>query len=84
MTGVGKGRVLAALIRHSVLRGKIPVFTTEKANLFADIIRDLEGVESTHLINPLILNDGVAIENEMSEVTTERPAIQKNQRAPDL
>jgi len=68
MTGVGKGRVLAALIRHSVLRGKVPVFTTERANLFADIIRDLEGVESTHLINPLIINDGVTIENEMGEV----------------
>lgn len=68
MTGVGKGRVLAALIRHSVLNGRIPIFITEKANLFADIIRDLEGVESTHLLNPLIINDGVAIENEMGEV----------------
>jgi hypothetical protein len=68
MTGVGKGRVLAALIRHSILNGKTPIFVTEKANLFADIIRDLEGVESTHLVNPLIINDGVAIENEMGEV----------------
>jgi hypothetical protein len=68
MTGVGKGRVLAALIRHSVQNGRVPIFITEKANLFADIIRDLEGVESTHLLNPLIINDGVAIENEMGEV----------------
>lgn len=80
MTGVGKGRVLAALIRHSVLNGKIPIFITEKANLFADIIRDLEGVESTHLINPLIINDGVAIENEMGEVvlrSTDREDIDR-------
>ena len=41
-TGVGKGRVVAALIEYARMRGLIPVFVTAKPNLFEDMIaRDL-------------------------------------------
>src|SRR5258708_13104542 len=37
-TGIGKGRVAAAMIRYGVMQGLKPVFLTEKANLFSDIM----------------------------------------------
>lgn len=54
-TGVGKGRVAAAMIRYAVLQGVKPVFLTEKANLFSDIYRDLSAIGSGHL-HPFIVN----------------------------
>lgn len=45
-TGIGKGRQAAAIIRYAILRGKTPIFFTEKPNLFSDIYRDLMGVGS--------------------------------------
>lgn len=40
-TGVGKGRVAAAIILYGIRNGKIPVMLTEKVNLFSDLYRDL-------------------------------------------
>ncbi|HEV8283811.1 MAG TPA: DNA methyltransferase [Chitinophagaceae bacterium] len=54
-TGIGKGRVAAAMIRYGVLQGLKPVFLTEKANLFSDIYRDLSAIGSGHL-KPFIVN----------------------------
>ena len=54
-TGIGKGRVAAALIRYAVLQGHKPIFITEKPNLFSDIYRDLSAIGSGHL-TPFIVN----------------------------
>lgn len=54
-TGIGKGRVAAAMIRYAVLQGHKPVFITEKPNLFSDIYRDLIAIGSGHLV-PFIVN----------------------------
>lgn len=54
-TGIGKGRVAAAMIRYSVLQGLKPIFITEKPNLFSDIYRDLIAIGSGHLV-PFIVN----------------------------
>ncbi len=55
-TGIGKGRVAAAIIRYAVHYLKVqPVFITEKANLFSDIYRDLVAIGSRHLA-PFIVN----------------------------
>ncbi|WP_162944815.1 JAB domain-containing protein [Flavisolibacter nicotianae] len=54
-TGIGKGRVAAAMIRYAVVQGHKPVFLTEKANLFSDIYRDLSAIGSSHL-RPFIVN----------------------------
>jgi predicted RNA methylase len=54
-TGIGKGRIAAAIIRYAVESGVKPVFITEKANLFSDIYRDLAAIGSSYLI-PFIVN----------------------------
>jgi len=60
-TGLGKGRIVAGLIRYSILTlGKTPIFFTEKKNLFSDIYRDLYDIG---------LDAGVAIEVKTSTIT---------------
>jgi len=54
-TGIGKGRVAAAMIRYAVLQSHKPIFITEKPNLFSDIYRDLIAIGSGHLV-PFIVN----------------------------
>ena len=54
-TGIGKGRIAAAMIRYAVNQGVKPVFTTEKANLFSDLYRDLSAIGSASLA-PFIIN----------------------------
>jgi len=46
-TGVGKGRVVAAMIKYAMINGKIPIFVTEKPNLYSDMIRDLDDIGMT-------------------------------------
>ncbi len=43
-TGIGKGRVNAAIIRWAIKSGRVPVFVTEKPNLYADMYRDLHDI----------------------------------------
>ena len=56
MTGVGKGRQAAALLRYAVKKGMKPVFITEKAQLFSDIYRDLRDIGSPDMV-PYIFNE---------------------------
>ncbi|CAB4154472.1 LT_GEWL domain containing protein [uncultured Caudovirales phage] len=46
-TGIGKGRVVAAMIRYALVNGKTPIFVTEKPNLYSDMIRDLDDIGMT-------------------------------------
>jgi hypothetical protein len=46
-TGVGKGRVVAGMIRYALINDKIPIFVTEKPNLYSDMIRDLDDIGMT-------------------------------------
>ncbi|MCL2682228.1 MAG: strawberry notch family protein [Bacteroidales bacterium] len=54
-TGIGKGRVAAAIIRYGAKSGLKPIFVTEKANLFSDMYRDLDAIGSANLV-PFIVN----------------------------
>ncbi len=75
-TGIGKGRVAAAMIRYAVVQGHKPVFLTEKANLFSDIYRDLSAIGSAHF-KPFIVNGREAktdIKDEDGEVIYTAPA----------
>jgi hypothetical protein len=54
-TGIGKGRVAAAMIRYGHLAGHQPIFLSEKPNLFSDIYRDLSDIGSSNLV-PFIVN----------------------------
>lgn len=89
-TGIGKGRVAAAMIRYAVLQGHKPVFITEKPNLFTDIYRDLSAIGSAHLV-PFIVNGRESktdIKDENGEViyqafaTSEQQSYFKDKRLP--
>lgn len=64
MTGVGKGRICAAILRYAKMNGCLPIFITEKDNLFSAIYRDIVdigGIETKaggkmNAGYPLILN----------------------------
>lgn len=56
MTGLGKGRECAGMLRYSIKQGKIPIFFTEKANLFSDLYRDLKDIGCGYY-RPFIVND---------------------------
>ena len=43
-TGIGKGRVVASMIKYALVNDKIPIFVTEGSNLYADMIRDLDAI----------------------------------------
>ena len=50
-TGIGKGRIAAAMIRYAVNQGHQPIFITEKANLFSDLYRDPHDFHSPLLVD---------------------------------
>lgn len=54
-TGIGKGRQAAAIIRHSIVNGYLPVFFTRMPDLFTDMYRDLKGIGFDN-ISPFIVN----------------------------
>lgn len=43
-TGIGKGRVNAAMIRYAIIQKRNPIFVTEKPNLYGDMFRDLQDI----------------------------------------
>jgi len=59
-TGIGKGRINAAVIRYAIKNGKTPVFVTQKPALYADMIRDLKNIGLSEF-RPLITNSGETI-----------------------
>ena len=60
-TGVGKGRVAAAMIRWAELHGHIPVFVTESAPLFSPMWADIQDIGSEQTISPLLFNTDASI-----------------------
>lgn len=60
-TGLGKGRVMAAMARYSALNGIPVIFLTETPTLFTDFWRDVRDIGSDDLFTPLIVNGGVSI-----------------------
>lgn len=43
-TGIGKGRVVAGIIRYALKSERMPIFVTEKPNLYADMYRDMNDI----------------------------------------
>src|SRR6476619_8083734 len=81
-TGIGKGRVAAAMIRYAVVQGHKPVFLTEKANLFSDIYRDLSAIGSAHF-KPFIVNTKESktdIKDEEGEVLYQTSQVTEQNR----
>lgn len=56
-TGIGKGRVVAGVIRWALQNGKTPIFVTEKPNLYSDMYRDLTDIGVAD-VRPFMTNAG--------------------------
>ena len=59
-TGIGKGRVVAAMIRYALLNDQIPIFITKSNTLYPAMINDLDDIGMTEELgldteNPKIL-----------------------------
>lgn len=55
-TGMGKGRIVAAIARWAALNERQCNFLTEKAGLFSDLWRDVRDIASESVFTPFILN----------------------------
>lgn len=56
-TGVGKGRVVAAMIRYSLKKGLTPIFVTEKPNLYSDMYRDLSDIGMADMADKILMTN---------------------------
>lgn len=54
-TGLGKGRVNAAIITYALRNGKTPIFVTEKPKLYGDMLRDLKDIGREN-VKPVVTN----------------------------
>ena len=61
MTGVGKGRVAAAMCRWAILNEMLPIFATYNETLFTDFYRDLCDIGFGSGVWPLLFNAGSTI-----------------------
>jgi hypothetical protein len=72
-TGIGKGRVVAAMIAYAKKNGSIPVFVTEKPDLYGDMWRDLHDIgwdkQLGRPINMAMTNSGVSVPLDDDAVT---------------
>lgn len=75
MTGVGKGRQLAMLLKWARRKGFTPVFITEKSMLFNDLYRDLKDVGYDDM-RPFILNSdpGARITDRFGHIVYNLPS----------
>ena len=94
MTGIGKGRQAASLIRYAKKQGQVPVYFTKTAGLLSDVYRDLVDIGSPEL-RPFVFgsakeaaitgSDGnvVFALPSKSEVKRVLDYIEKNGKLPD-
>lgn len=85
MTGVGKGRQGAALIRYAVRKGCNPIYFTQKPALFSDNYRDLADIGSGDLRPFIIASDpkNAAITDASGNVVHKLPTDKEKKRVFD-
>lgn len=85
MTGVGKGRQGAALIRYAVGKGYNPIYFTQKPALFSDNYRDLADIGSGDLRPFIISSDpkNAAITDASGNVVHKLPTDKEKKRVFD-
>lgn len=94
MTGIGKGRQAASLIRYAKKQGQVPVYFTKTAGLLSDVYRDLVDIGSPDL-RPFVFGSSkeAAITDSDGKVVFALPSksevkrvldyIEKNGKLPD-
>jgi hypothetical protein len=78
-TGIGKGRVVAGVIRWALKNGKTPIFVTEKPNLYGDMFRDLTDIGVSD-IRPVMTNQSEKIPLDEEGKVTLKPMTRHNER----
>lgn len=69
MTGIGKGRIAGGIIKYAINQGRLPIFFTEKPNLFSDIYRDLISINADAGIPKIIVDkNSVVIKRKRAKV----------------
>lgn len=67
-TGIGKGRILAAITRYTLFQKNYNViFFTEGSHLFSDFWRDLTSLKVDSIVKPFILHGNATIYNNKNE-----------------
>lgn len=94
MTGIGKGRQAASLIRYAKKQGQVPVYFTKTAGLLSDVYRDLVDIGNPDL-RPFVFGSAkeAAITDSDGKVVFALPSksevkrvldyIEKNGKLPD-
>ena len=94
MTGIGKGRQAASLVRYAKKQGQVPVYFTKTAGLLSDVYRDLVAIGSPDL-RPFVFGSAkeAAITDSDGKVAFALPSrsevnrvldyIEKNGKLPD-
>ena len=59
-TGIGKGRVVAGIIRYASITGRTPLFITKDTPLYADMIRDLRDIGMPGF-TPFVTNENLKL-----------------------
>lgn len=81
-TGVGKGRVVAGIIRYAIQTGRTPIFVTEKSNLYGDMMRDLQDIGMPE-IRPLVTNGQFSLPvDDAARAWTEEAEAARENNAP--
>jgi hypothetical protein len=89
-TGIGKGRVNAAIIRYALKTKRIPVFVTEKPNLYGDMYRDLTdtGIQSLLGRDPAIVmtnsGESIPLNDEGTKILKSPGSAAQNKRLDDF
>ena len=64
-TGIGKGRVVAAVIRYAIRENRPPIFVTQMPDLYKDMFRDMEDIGLVDMlgrdINAVMTNSAVKL-----------------------
>lgn len=73
-TGLGKGRVAAALALYAKRKGMPVMFMTEKADLFSDFYRDVQDIGALgELGAPFIVNNDLVVSDAANNVIARSP-----------
>lgn len=85
-TGIGKGRVVAGVIRYAMKSGRMPIFVTEKPTLYADMYRDMADIGIPEMLGrpvDIVMTNAaekVPLNEEGTEVLKTPAASQHNAR----
>lgn len=84
MTGIGKGRQAASLIRYAKKQGQVPVYFTKTAGLLSDVYRDLVDIGSPDL-HPFVFgsSDEAKITDSDGKVVYKLPTKAEKERVID-